>query len=206
MKYFALLLATVVATVAAQSQGADEGRLYYTSPTSGTVWTAGKNNTVAWSNICKPENTEDLNIVLYMSTGANGGTEQVRVPGLRSLGKLNCLKQKEVQVFIPETVKTGSHYSIHVDTKPLQSYSAQFTINGAESEVPVTPTSGVPTSTSSVNVTIPTGIESITPGTVSPSPSGHATAEKDAANTAGALKTFGTTAAAIAIAVASYMI
>ncbi|KAG0033324.1 hypothetical protein BGZ82_006139 [Podila clonocystis] len=205
MKSFALLLATVVATVAAQSQGADEGRLYYTSPTSGTLWTAGKNNTVAWSNVCKPENTEDLNIVLYMSTGANGGTEQVRVPGLRSLGKLNCLKQKEVQVFIPETVKTGSHYSIHVDTKALQSYSAQFTINGAEPDVPDTPTSGVPTSTSSVNVTIPTGIESTTPGTISPTPSGPATAEKDAANAAGALKTLGTTAAAIAMAAAAYM-
>ncbi|KAF9298297.1 hypothetical protein BGZ74_009448 [Mortierella antarctica] len=205
MKSFALLLATAVAAVAAQSQGADEGRLYYTSPTSGTIWTAGKNNTVAWSNVCKPENTEDLDIVLYMSTGATGGTEQVRVPSLRSLGKLNCLKQKEVQVFIPETVKTGSQYSIHVDTKPLQSYSAQFTINGAEPEVPVAPTSGVPTSTSSANSVMPTGNDATTSGTVSPTPSDPATAEKDAANAAGALKTLGSTAAVIAVAAAAYM-
>ncbi|KAG0080302.1 hypothetical protein BGZ93_006166 [Podila epicladia] len=204
MKSFALLLTTAAAAVVAQSQGADEGRLYYTSPTSGTIWTAGKNNTVAWSNVCKPENTEDLNIVLYMSTGANGGTEQVRVPGLPSLGKLNCLKQKEVQVYIPETVKTGSQYSIHVDTKPLQSYSAQFNINGAEPEAPVVPTSGVPSSTISDHV-MPTGIDATTPGTVSPTPSDPATGEKDAANAAGALKTLGSTAAAIAVAAAAYM-
>lgn len=204
MKSFALLLATAVAAVAAQSQGADEGRFYYTSPTSGTVWTAGKNNTVAWSNVCKSENTEDLNIVLYMSTGANGGTEQVRVPGLRSLGKLNCLKQKEVQVFIPETVETGSQYSIHVDTKPLQSYSAQFTINGAEPEVPVVPTPGVPTSSSSVHIA-PTSVDATTPGIVYPTPSGPATAEKDAANAAGAIKTFGSTTAVIAVAAAAYI-
>ncbi|KAF9325646.1 hypothetical protein BG006_010870 [Podila minutissima] len=200
MKSFALLLATAVAAVAAQSQGANEGRLYYTSPTTGTIWTAGKNNTVAWSNVCKPENTEDLDIVLYMSTGATGGTEQVRVPSLRSLGKLNCLQQKEVQ-----TVKTGSQYSIHVDTKPLQSYSAQFTINGAEPEVPVAPTSGVPTSTSSANNVMPTGIDATTSGTVSTTPSDPATAEKGAANAAGVLKTLGSTAAVIAVAAAAYM-
>lgn len=204
MKSFTLLLATVVAAVAAQSQSADEGRLYYTSPTSGTVWTAGKNNTVAWSNVCKSENTQDLDIVLYMSTGANGGTEQVRVPGLRSLGTLNCLKQKEVQVFIPETVKTGSQYSIHVDTKPLQSYSAQFTIQGTEPEIPVVPTTA-PTSASSVPIITPTGIDATSPGAVSPTPSGPVTSEEDAANAAGALKTLGSTAAVIAMAAAAYM-
>ncbi|KAF8950612.1 hypothetical protein BGZ52_001977 [Haplosporangium bisporale] len=202
MKSFTLLLATVVAAVAAQSQVDDEGRLYYTSPTSGTVWTAGKNNTVAWSNVCKSENTQDLNIVLYMSTGANNGTEQVRVPDIRALGTLNCLKQKEVQVFIPETVKTGSQYSIHVDTKPLQSYSAQFTIQGTEPEVSVVPT---PTGTSSVHIIMPTGIDATTPGAVSPTPSSPATSEKDTANAAGALKTLGSTAAVIGMAAAAYM-
>ncbi|KAF9387035.1 hypothetical protein CPB97_003032 [Podila verticillata] len=201
MKSFTLLLATVVAAVAAQSQGADEGRLYYTSPTSGTVWTAGKNNTVAWSNVCKSENTQDLSIVLYMSTGANNDTEQVRVPGLSALGTLNCLKQKEVQVFIPETVKTGSQYSIHVDTKPLQSYSAQFTIQGIEPEVSVIPT---PSGTSSAHSIMPTGIDT-TPGAVSPTPSDPASSENDTANAAGALKTLGSTAAVIAMAAAAYM-
>ncbi|KAI9238385.1 MAG: hypothetical protein BYD32DRAFT_413800 [Podila humilis] len=202
MKSFTLLLATVVAAVAAQSQVDDEGRLYYTSPTSGTVWTAGKNNTVAWSNVCKSENTQDLNIVLYVSTGANNGTEQVRVPDIRALGTLNCLKQKEVQVFIPETVKTGSQYSIHVDTKPLQSYSAQFTIQGTEPEVSVVPT---PTGTSSVHIIMPTGIDATTPSAVSPTPSSPATSEKDTANAAGALKTLGSTAAVIGMAAAAYM-
>ncbi|KAF8926955.1 hypothetical protein BGZ47_002452 [Haplosporangium gracile] len=114
MKSTAFIATTLALSVVAVSAQSDEGRLYYSSPITATVWTAGKNETVSWTNVCKPGNKDSLAIVLYMNAGHGSDTEQVRVPGLRSLGTLNCLNT----------------YSIHVDTVPLQSYSTQFTING----------------------------------------------------------------------------
>ncbi|KAF9544324.1 hypothetical protein EC957_012205 [Mortierella hygrophila] len=133
MKSTTLIAATLAlsaASVAAQSSSSDDGRLFYSSPISPTVWTSGKNETVSWTNACKPGNKESLSIVLYMNSGRGSDTEQVRVPGIRALGTLNCLKSKTATVFIPENIVTGTTYSIHVNTVPLQSYSAQFTING----------------------------------------------------------------------------
>ncbi|KAG9072463.1 hypothetical protein KI688_000234 [Linnemannia hyalina] len=141
MKSTTLIAATLAlsaASVAAQSSSSDEGRLFYSSPISPTVWTAGKNEIVSWTNACKPGNNESLSIVLYVNSGRGSDTEQVRVPGIRALGTLNCLKSKTATVFIPENIVTGTTYSIHVNTVPLQSYSAQFTINGV-APPPTTP-------------------------------------------------------------------
>ncbi|KAG0042507.1 hypothetical protein BGZ89_006873, partial [Linnemannia elongata] len=108
------VLAASASVVLAQSPGADEGRLYYTEPTSVTTWTAG-------ANVCKPENTGDLDIVLYIGTGGANGTDQIRVPGIEAIGKLNCLKSKSATVFLPANLTTSNKYAIHVDTEPLQS-------------------------------------------------------------------------------------
>ncbi|KAG0279937.1 hypothetical protein BGZ95_011840 [Linnemannia exigua] len=138
------LALSAVVTVSAQSSPSDEGRLYYSSPITSTIWTAGKNETVSWTNACKPGNKESLSIVLYMNAGHGVNTEQVRVPGIRALGTLNCLKSKTASVFIPNHITTGNIYSLHVDTVPLQSYSAQFTINGvAPPPTPSPSTTGV---------------------------------------------------------------
>ncbi|KAG0282278.1 hypothetical protein BGZ97_009057, partial [Linnemannia gamsii] len=115
------VLAASASVVLAQSPGADEGRLYYTEPTSVTTWTAGTNATVSWSNVCNAQNTGNLNIVLYIGTGGINGTEQVRVPNMGPIGTLNCLKSKTATVFLPANLTTSKTYAIHVDTEPLQS-------------------------------------------------------------------------------------
>ncbi|OAQ31192.1 hypothetical protein K457DRAFT_136465 [Linnemannia elongata AG-77] len=166
--FIAATLALSAASVAAQSSSSDEGRLYYSSPITPTIWTAGKNETVSWTNACKPGNNESLSIVLYMNAGHGSNTEQVRVPGLRALGTLNCLKSKTATVFIPENVVTGSTYSIHVNTVPLQSYSAQFTINGVAPPTPSTTGAvgegegGVGTASATADVVAPTTAVSTT--------------------------------------------
>ncbi|KAF9373776.1 hypothetical protein CPC16_001661, partial [Podila verticillata] len=75
-------------------------------------------------------NTGPLNIVLYRGTGGKNNTEQVIVPNLLPIGTLNCLTSKSATVFLPANLTTSDKYAIHVDTDPLQSYSAPFTING----------------------------------------------------------------------------
>ncbi|KAF9928366.1 hypothetical protein FBU30_002404 [Linnemannia zychae] len=177
--------------VLAQSPGADEGRLYYTEPTSATVWTAGTNATVSWSNVCKPENTGDLDIVLYIGTGNKNGTEQVRVPNIASIGVLNCLKSKTATVFLPANLTTSDKYAIHVDTEPLQSYSSPFTIKGIDP--PVTTTVATPVaSPAGAN---PSGSASTTTAGTNPSTS---------PNAAGSLKTLGASAAVLAVTVGAY--
>ncbi|KAG0316974.1 hypothetical protein BGZ97_006103 [Linnemannia gamsii] len=160
MKSAAFVAVTLALSAVAVNAQSDEGRLFYSSPITATVWTAGKNETIAWTNTCKPGNKESLNIVLYMNAGNGSNTEQVRVPGLPALGTLNCLKSKSATVFVPENIVTGNTYSLHVDTVPLQSYSAQFTINGVAP--PTTPSAtgtageGQGTASATTDVVAPT--------------------------------------------------
>ncbi|KAG0342797.1 hypothetical protein BG000_001127 [Podila horticola] len=187
MKSIAFIAAAAaVATVSAQSAGADEGRLFYSSPISSTVWTAGKNETVSWTNVCRPENTGPLDIVLYQGTGGKNGTEQVRVPNLLPIGTLNCLTSKSATVFLPSNLTTSDKYAIHVDTEPLQSYSAPFTINGVPVPTTAAPTTGAPVTPSS---------GSANPSQTSTVPSGGKTESG-----AGSLKVVGSTVAVVAAA------
>lgn len=190
MKSIAFIAAAAaVATVSAQSAGADEGRLFYSSPISSTVWTAGKNETVSWTNVCRPENTGPLKIVLYRGTGGKNNTEQVIVPDLLPIGTLNCLTSKSATVFLPANLTTSDKYAIHVDTEPLQSYSAPFTINGV-----APPTSAVPTA-SAPATTAPASSGSANPSQTSPVPTGD-----KATSGAGSLKVVGSTVAVVAAA------
>ncbi|KAG0278146.1 hypothetical protein BGZ95_004572 [Linnemannia exigua] len=181
------VLAASASVVLAQSLGADEGRLYYTAPTSATTWTAGTNATVSWSNVCKDVNTGNLDIVLYIGTGAANGTEQVRVPNLSSIGTLNCLKSKSAIVSLPANLTTSNRYAIHVDTEPLQSYSSPFTIKGIDP--PVTTTALPPTTTG------PAATGSAGAG---------AGASTTAGNGAGSLKTLGASAAVLAATIGAF--
>ncbi|KAF9336512.1 hypothetical protein BG006_008431 [Podila minutissima] len=180
--------AAAVATVSAQSAGADEGRLFYSSPISSTVWTAGQNETVSWTNVCKPENKAPLNIVLYLGTGGKNGTEQVQVPNILPIGTLNCLTSKTATVFLPANLTTSDKYAIHVDTEPLQSYSASFTIKGVAPPAAAVPTTGAPAPVTS------------SAGPASPSQTSAVPAGGKTGNGAGSLKVVGSTVAVVAAA------
>ncbi|KAF9901495.1 hypothetical protein EC991_006070 [Linnemannia zychae] len=190
------VLAASASVVLAQSTGADEGRLYYTEPTSVTTWTAGTNATVSWSNVCKPENTGDLAIVLYIGTGAANGTEQIRVPGISNIGTLNCLKSKSATVFLPANLTTSNRYAIHVDTEPLQSYSSPFSIKGIDPPVTpsVAPTPSAPATTGSAGA-----------GTTTTAGGPGASSNPNADSAAGSLKTLGASAAILAATIGAFL-
>ncbi|KAF9284738.1 hypothetical protein BGZ68_004459 [Mortierella alpina] len=188
MKFIAIAAAVAISSVAAQ----DEGRLAYSEPIGATVWTAGKNHTVSWSNVCKPENTGKLDIVLYIGTAASS-TEQVRVPNMDAIGTLDCINSKSAVVNLPANLTTSALYSIHVDTAPLQSYSARFTIKGIDpvtSANPATATSGA-------------AVPSAGAGKTTAAPSQATTGNSTQGNAAGSLKTLGSAAALLAAAVGS---
>ncbi|KAF9125560.1 hypothetical protein BG015_004870 [Linnemannia schmuckeri] len=189
------VLAASASVVLAQSPGADEGRLYYTEPTSATIWTAGTNATVSWSNVCKPENTGDLEIVLYIGTGGANGTEQVRVPGIANIGVLNCLKSKSATVFLPANLTTSNKYAIHVDTEPLQSYSSPFSIKGIDPPVTTTAAPVAPTTTGAA--VPPTGASTTAAG-------GPVATGDKSASAAGSLKTLGASAAVLAVTIGAF--
>ncbi|KAF9137054.1 hypothetical protein BGX30_010598 [Mortierella sp. GBA39] len=212
MKSTALIAATLAlsaASVAAQSSSSDEGRLFYSSPISPTVWTAGKNETISWTNACKSGNNESLSIVLYMNSGRGSDTEQVRVPGIRALGTLNCLKSKTATVFIPENIVTGTTYSIHVNTVPLQSYSAQFTINGVAPPTPSTTGAVgegegvVGTASATADVVVPTAATTTTADVVAPTVTDLTAAKNE--NSASKM-TFSAGVAVVAAAIGSFFL
>ncbi|KAG0016092.1 hypothetical protein BGZ80_009431 [Entomortierella chlamydospora] len=199
MKSIILLAAVAISTVAAQ---ADEGRLYYTEPVSATVWVAGKTQTVSWSNVCKSENTGDLDITLYLGTGGKNGTEQVRVPNIPAIGKLNCLKSKTATVVLPANLTTSDKYAIHVNTEPLQSYSSPFTIKGID---PVTTATAAPTNATTATTVATTTATPTNATTPSTSTSANPNSTSDKPNAAGSHKTLGSSAVALAAAI-GYML
>ncbi|KAG0029149.1 hypothetical protein BGZ81_004079 [Podila clonocystis] len=168
MKSIAFIAAAAaVATVSAQ---ADEGRLFYSSPISSTVWTAGKNETVSWTNVCRSENTRPLDIVLYLGTGAKNGTEQVRVPNLLPIGTLNCLTSKSATVFLPANLTTSDKYAI----------------NGVAPPTSAVPPTAAPATSSS--------------GSANPSQTSTVPAGGKSESGAGSLKVVGSTVAVVAAA------
>ncbi|KAG0200563.1 hypothetical protein BGX28_006414 [Mortierella sp. GBA30] len=201
MKSIAIFAAVAISAVAAQSAGADEGRLFYTEPITATVWTAGQSQTVAWSNVCKEQNTGDLDIVLYLGTDTSE-TDQVRVPGIPAIGTLNCLKSKSAVVNIPANLTTSNKYSIHVETEPLQSYSSRFTIKGID---PVTTAPHPRTTPATASATgAPTSAAGGHASGSAPAQSTPSNSNKDSA--AGSLKTLGSAAVVLAAAVGSMLL
>ncbi|KAF9963037.1 hypothetical protein BGZ70_007713 [Mortierella alpina] len=190
MKFIAIAAAVAISAVSAQ---VDEGRLFYSEPIGATVWTAGKNHTVSWTNACKDINTGKLDIVLYLGTPTSG-TEQVRVPNMDAIGTLDCVHAKSAIVNLPANLTSSDKYSIHVDTAPLQSYSARFTIKGIE-PVP----SASPVAATSAGAAVPTAA-------TTPAAPGATTGNSTKGNAAGSLKTLGSAAALLAAAVGSMLL
>ncbi|KAF9136489.1 hypothetical protein BGX30_011147 [Mortierella sp. GBA39] len=191
------VLAASASVVLAQSPGADEGRLYYTEPTTATTWTAGANATVTWSNVCNSKNTGDLAIVLYIGTGGANGTEQVRVPGIENIGTLNCLKSKSATVNLPANLTTSDKYAIHVDTEPYQSYSSHFSIKGIDPPVTTTVAPVAPPTTPGAAVPSAGANPATTTG-------GAAATSDKSTSAAGSLKAFGASAAVLAATIGAF--
>ncbi|KAF9988840.1 hypothetical protein BGZ75_008466 [Mortierella antarctica] len=189
MKFIAVAAAVAISAVTAQ---VDEGRLFYSEPIGATVWTAGKNQTVSWTNVCNKVNTGKLDIVLYLGT-ATSGTEQVRVPNMDAIGTLDCLNSKSAIVNLPANLTSSDKYSIHVDTEPLQSYSARFTIKGLE---PVT----------SANPATATSAATVPSAGAGQTTAAPPQATGNQGNAAGSLKTLGSAAALLAAAVGSMLL
>ncbi|KAF9426669.1 hypothetical protein BGZ94_006185 [Podila epigama] len=212
MKYTTIIAAAAaIATVAAQATE-DEGRLWYTEPTSATVWNSGSTATVSWNNVCKSQNTGDLNIVLYIGDGTNN---QTIVPGIGPIGTLNCLKSKSAEVKIPANLTTSQYYALHVETKPLQSYSAPFTIKGVDpvpapgtgAPAPGTgapaPGTGAPapgTGAPGTGAPAPGAPSATTTGAVAPPPPVPPPLGEKKDSAAGSLKAVGSTVAIVAAA------
>ncbi|KAK3841178.1 MAG: hypothetical protein J3R72DRAFT_446122 [Linnemannia gamsii] len=201
MKFTTALLSVLAASasvVLAQTTDPEElTRLYYTEPTTATVWTAGKNATISWNNVCDAQNTGDIDISLYVGVGTPGPKDKVIV--LDSIGKLNCLKSKTVTVLLPANLTTSARYALHVETKPRQSYSADFTIKGIDPPVTATPapaTVAPPTATGSAGAGAGAGASTTTGGSAgTPTPN---------ANAAGSLKTLGASAAVLAATIGAF--
>ncbi|KAF9191516.1 hypothetical protein BGZ51_007230 [Haplosporangium sp. Z 767] len=191
MKFLAILATVAISAVAAQTES--RGRLYYTEPVGATVWTAGQNHTVSWSNKCDPESYGKLNIALYLGTGGKEGTEQVLVPGIEAIGTVDCENSQTATVFLPATLVSSDKYSIHVSTKPDQSYSAQFTVKGVD-PVTTAPAPGATTTASGTASASASGSAS-TSATPSAAPSDK---DANAENAAGSLKAVGSTVAILA--------
>ncbi|KAG0076756.1 hypothetical protein BGZ92_002264, partial [Podila epicladia] len=79
-------------------------------------------------------------------------------------------------------------YAIHVDTEPLQSYSASFTINGVAPPATGAPSTGAPAPATS------------SAGSANPSQTPNVPAGGKTENGAGSLKVVGSTVAVVAAA------
>ncbi|KAF9896754.1 hypothetical protein BX616_006818, partial [Lobosporangium transversale] len=99
-------------------------------PIGASVWDLSKPNSlyVQWTNDCKSLNktTFDINLNMQRPDGV-----QDKVPGVTApIGTLDCKSKGRSTVTIPDTVASGSLYSIYVSHgDDGQSYSALFTIN-----------------------------------------------------------------------------
>ncbi|KAK3827135.1 MAG: hypothetical protein JOS17DRAFT_749005 [Linnemannia elongata] len=199
MKSTAILAiaASTVATVASAEL------LKYGAPIATTIWTAGQDGTISWTNDCSTLTTTSFPVMLQIQR-ADG--VQIPVAGLASLGNLDCAKPGSLTVKVPTTVASGKLYSILVANAPDQSYSALFTIQNDAIPDPsanvTTTASGAPTATTSVlptasvNGTASATTKPTVTVTTTPTPSTKP-------NNAGALKTGSAVALAVAGAVAA---
>lgn len=122
--------------------------LKYGTPLASTIWTAGEDATISWTNDCSDLATTTLPVVLQIQR-ADG--IQMPVPGVAPLGQLNCRSAGSLTIKVPSAILSGRLYSILVSNGQAQSYSALFTINnpGTPGTSSTTTTSG--TSTTTIN-------------------------------------------------------
>lgn len=197
--------ATLLAVTALASVATANAALSYGQPIQATVWTAGATETVSWTTDCSDLPATVFDIVLQVQQG----TLQVPVAGLKPIGSLDCSGASSTTVQIPATITTGSTYSILVVNGGIQSYSAQFTINGvaggnATTTAPAVVSSSASASTVSATATgtsTATGTKTNGTSTATSTPT---TTTKP--NGAGALMTGSTAALAVVAAAIGLML
>ncbi|KAG0218879.1 hypothetical protein BGX33_005620 [Mortierella sp. NVP41] len=119
-------------------------------------------------------------------------------------GTLNCLASKTATVFILSHITTGSTYSRHDDTVPLQSYSARFTIKGVDHFTTIMATSATHAVTTA---TTTSGVFAATTTTVEPTSTDMPVSNKNEENSASSVKkSFTVGVAVVAAAVRSFFI
>ncbi|KAF9925089.1 hypothetical protein FBU30_005082 [Linnemannia zychae] len=182
---------TLLAIAASVASVAIADPLKYGAPIASTVWTAGGDGTISWTNNCSDLTNTTFPIILQTQR-ADG--VQTPVPGVASLGNLNCASAGSMTVKVP-SVPTGNLYSILVQwpvnaTASELSYSALFTINGSAS------TTATPSATASATASVSGTPTSKTTAATTASPSTKP-------NGAGALKAGSAAALAVAGAVAA---
>ncbi|KAF9180442.1 hypothetical protein BGZ51_006202 [Haplosporangium sp. Z 767] len=181
--------------VSALASVASAELLSYGEPIAATTWTAGKQQTVSWSNDCS-DITGNTTFPITLNIQQNG--LQVPVPGIGPIGTLDCKKSGSTKVTIPATVASGNLYSILV-VNGEQSYSALFTI---KSTVPAPSSSSGSTATTTATTGKPTSAS-----TTSSAPTKTTSSAPSAtpSNGAGALKA-GSTAALVVVAAAGLLL
>ncbi|KAF9086625.1 hypothetical protein BGX27_003148 [Mortierella sp. AM989] len=188
--------AVTIATLALASHASAQ-LLSYSEPISSSLWTAGNNATVSWTNACTDAKG---NTTYPITLNHQVGMYQVQVPNTGVIGTLDCSEPGSTTVAVP-MVPQGSTYSILVTNSGNQSYSALFTINssipGSNTTTPATTISA--TTTASATTTTARSTVSLPPTTTGG-------AKPTDQNHAGALKAGSTAALVIVAAVASLML
>ncbi|KAG0250527.1 hypothetical protein BGZ95_007172, partial [Linnemannia exigua] len=108
MKSTAIL---AIAASAVLSVASAQELLSFGAPIGSTVWTAGQDATISWSNSC-----DDLTATSFPVTLQIQRPDKVQDPvaGLAPLGTIDCAKPGSITIKVPTTVATGSNYSILV--------------------------------------------------------------------------------------------
>lgn len=170
--------------------------LSYGEPIAATTWTAGKQESVSWSNDCS-DFTGNTTLPITLNIQQNG--LQVQVPGIGPIGTLDCKKAGSTKVTIPATVASGNAYSILV-VNGEQSYSALFTI---KSTVPAPSSSGA--TTAPATTTAATSTTASATNSAPTKSTGVSVPSATPSSGAGALKA-GSTAALVVVAAAGLLL
>ncbi|KAG0339614.1 hypothetical protein BG000_001765 [Podila horticola] len=132
---------TTAIAVAAVAAVANAQQIQFSSPTKGTVWTAGKSEYVAWSGNCANLGVAGKNATVNI---VYGPAESVMFKAV--LGLIDCTGSVvSTNLKVPENIESGS-YSLKADTNP-PSYSPAFTINGLAGPAPSAPATTKPSPT-----------------------------------------------------------
>ncbi|KAF8949691.1 hypothetical protein BGZ46_004980 [Entomortierella lignicola] len=184
--------------------------LFFSQPIAVTVWTAGGQGTVSWTNTCSGNSTTYPITLNYQV-----GQYQVQVPNTTTIGTVDCSKPGSTSVTVP-LVPQGSNYSILVVNGDNLSYSAQFTIDSSIPGSTTSPVASTTTSPVASTITVPvttttlattaastTAVSSVT---ISSSTTSTATSTPTNKSNAGKLSTDSTAALAIVAAVAALVL
>ncbi|KAF9200616.1 hypothetical protein BGZ49_009145 [Haplosporangium sp. Z 27] len=210
--------AIAIATLALASHASAQ-LLFFSQPIAVTVWTAGGQGTVSWTNTCSGNSTTYPITLNYQV-----GQYQVQVPNTTTIGTVDCSKPGSTSVTVP-LVPQGSNYSILVVNGDNLSYSAQFTIDSsipgsttspvtstATSPVtstatsPVASTITVPVTTTTLATTTAASTTAVSSVTISSSTTSTATSTPTNKSNAGKLSTGSTAALVIVAAVAALVL